>query len=165
MSGGEGGGSVELLLRSCSRCAAVGRVGRRLRYRRNSMTLLATPTYTALMAGERPWRFTLFIGLVLLAATALGAVLVLNGSSDPGQKLYAAAAASSLSAGVLLMLSWWMSGEFAAIVARRDEWILAVVCTVFIVGGLISSTWWWIVGLPLFGFTKQGWKAARSTLD
>ena len=129
------------------------------------MTLLATPTYTALMAGERPWRFTLFIALVLLAATALGAVLVLNGSSDPGQKLYAAAAASSLSAGVLLMLSWWMSGEFAAIVARRDEWILAVVCTSFIVGGLISSTWWWVVGLPLFGFTKQGWKAARSTLD
>ena len=129
------------------------------------MTLLATPTYTALMAGERPWRFTLFIALVLLAATALGAVLVLNGSSDPGQKLYAAAAASSLSAGVLLMLSWWMSGEFAAIVPRRDEWILAVVCTSFIVGGLISSTWWWIVGLPLFGFTKQGWKAARSTLD
>ena len=42
VSGGEGGGRVELLLRSCSRCAAVGRVGRRLRYRRNSMTLLAT---------------------------------------------------------------------------------------------------------------------------
>ena len=49
------------------------------------MTLLATPTYTALMAGERPWRFTLFIALVFFAATALGAVLVLKLSSDLGQ--------------------------------------------------------------------------------
>ena len=70
------------------------------------LTLLATPTYTALMAGDRPWRFTLFIALVLLAAGMLGAVLVLNGPSNPGQKLYAGAAASSLSAAVLLGLSW-----------------------------------------------------------
>ena len=123
------------------------------------MTLLATPTYTALMAGERPWRFTLFIGLVLLAATALGAVLVLNGSSDPGP-LHALRSFSRGVADALLV----DERRICCVVARRDEWILAVVCTSFIVVGLISSTWW-VVGLPLFGFTKQGWKAARSTLD
>ena len=129
------------------------------------LTLLATPTYTALMAGEHPWRFTLFIALVLLAAGMLGAVLVLNGPSDPGQKLYAGAAASSLSAAVLLGLSWWMSGEFSTIVARRDEWTLVMVCASFVVVGLVSNTLWWVMGLPLFAFTKQGWKAARSRLD
>ena len=129
------------------------------------LTLLATPTYTALMAGDRPWRFTLFIALVLLAAGMLGAVLVLNGPSDPGQKLYAGAVASSLSAAVLLGLSWWMSEQFPAILARRDEWILVMVCTLFVVAGLVSNTLWWIMGLPLFAFTKQGWRAARSTLD
>ena len=95
----------------------------------------------------------------------LGAVLVLNGPSDPGQKLYAGAVASSLSAAVLLGLSWWMSGEFPTIVARRDEWALVMVCTLFVVVGLVSNTLWWVMGLPLFAFTKQGWKAARSTLD
>jgi hypothetical protein len=117
------------------------------------------------MAGEHPWRFTLFIALVLAAAGVLGAVLVLNGPSDPGQKLYAAATASSLSAAVLLVLSWWLSGEFSTIMARRDEWILVMVCTTFIVVGLVTNTWWWVLGLPLFAFTKPGWKAVRSTLD
>ena len=75
------------------------------------LTLVATPTYASLMAGHRPWRFTLFILFVLLAAVVLGAMLVLNGPEENGAKLYAAATASSLSAGVLLLLSWWMSGH------------------------------------------------------
>ena len=128
-------------------------------------TLLATPAYASLMAGHRPWRFTLFILLVLLAALALGAVMVLNGPSDAGAKLYAAATASSLSAGVLLLLSWWMSGQASVVRNRRDEWVLVLLCMAFIVGGLTSQTLWWVLGLPLFLFTKQGWRAVRSTLE
>jgi O-antigen/teichoic acid export membrane protein len=30
------------------------------------LTLLATPSYTALQAGEKPWKFTLFIGFVVV---------------------------------------------------------------------------------------------------
>ena len=85
------------------------------------------------MAGHRPWRFTLFILLVLLAAVVLGAALVLNGPEENGAKLYAAAIASSLSAGVLLVLSWWMSGEMPTVRARQDEWALVLLCTGFIV--------------------------------
>jgi hypothetical protein len=129
------------------------------------LTLLATPTYTSLMAGQHPWRFTLFILLVLLAAIALGFVLVLEGPAEPGRKLYAAAVASSLSAGVLLMLSWWMSGELEVVRHRRDEWTLVFIGGSFIIAGLVSQTLWWTLGLPLFLFTKQGWKAVRSTLD
>ncbi|MCH1616011.1 MAG: oligosaccharide flippase family protein [Candidatus Poseidonia sp.] len=128
-------------------------------------TLLATPTYASLMAGHRPWRFTLFILLVLLAAVVLGVALVLNGPAENGAKLYAAAAASSLSAGVLLLLSWWMSGNMGAIRARQDEWALVFLCLGFIVAGLLSQTFWWVLGLPLFLFTKQGWRAVRSTLE
>ena len=101
------------------------------------LTLLATPTYTSLMAGQHPWRFTLFILLVLLAAIALGFVLVLEGPAEPGRKLYAAAVASSLSAGVLLMLSWWMSGELeglSAIAGTNGHWCSSV-------GRLSSPDW------------------------
>ena len=128
-------------------------------------TLLATPTYASLMAGHRPWRFTLFILLVLLAAVVLGAGLVLNGPEENGAKLYAAAVASSLSAGVLLVLSWWMSGEMPTVRARQDEWALVLLCTGFIVAGLATQSFWWLLGLPLFLFTKQGWRAVRSTLE
>lgn len=129
------------------------------------LTLVATPTYASLMAGHRPWRFTLFILFVLLAAVVLGAMLVLNGPEENGAKLYAAATASSLSAGVLLLLSWWMSGNVNAVKARQDEWALAFLCGGFIVVGLVSQTLWWVLGLPLFLFTKQGWRAVRATLQ
>ena len=102
---------------------------------------------------------------VLLAAVVLGAMLVLNGPEENGAKLHAAATASSLSAGVLLLLSWWMSGSAKAVKARQDEWALVFLCGGFIVVGLVSQTLWWVLGLPLFLFTKQGWRAVRATLQ
>tara|TARA_B100000900_G_scaffold145586_1_gene123390 strand:+ start:4132 stop:5586 length:1455 start_codon:yes stop_codon:yes gene_type:complete len=129
------------------------------------LTLLATPTYTSLMAGPKPWRFTLFIGLVLLAALCFGFVMVVEGPADPGQKLYAGAVASSLSAGILLLLSWWMSGELPFVRDRQKEWTVVLVGGSFIIIGLVYQTFWWLFGLPLFFFTKQGWRAVRSTLD
>ena len=130
-----------------------------------ALTLLATPTYTSLMAGPRPWRFTLFIVLVLLAAVLLGYGLVMQGPADPGQKLFAAAGASSLSAGVLLVLSWHMSEGWALVRGRQDDWALALLGTALVVVGLVSGTAWWVLGLPLFLFTPRGWQAVRSTLD
>ena len=130
-----------------------------------ALTLLATPTYTSLMAGPHPWRFTLFIMLVLLAAVLFGYGLVMQGPADPGQKLFAAAVASSLSAGVLLVLSWHMSEAWELVRARQDDWTLALLGSAFAVVGLVSGTAWWVFGLPLFLFTQRGWKAVRSTLD
>jgi len=130
-----------------------------------ALTLLATPTYTSLMAGPRPWRFTLFIVLVLLAAVLFGYGLVMQGPTDSGQKLFAAALASSLSAGVLLVLSWHMSEAWGMVRARKDDWSLALLGSAFVVVGLVSGTAWWVFGLPLFLFTQGGWRAMRSTLD
>lgn len=128
------------------------------------MTLLATPTYTSLMAGAYPWRFTQFIFAVLAVAALLGSVLVLGLADQNGSILYAAAVASSLSAGSLLLLSWWMSGSMAFVRQRQDEWALALLGSAFVVVGLSTHTWWWTLGLPLFFFTPQGWRAVRSTL-
>lgn len=129
-----------------------------------ALTLLATPTYTSLMAGSQPWRFTQFIFTVLAGAVVLGYVLVVELATAEGTILYAAAVASALSAGVLLVLSWWMSRHVAFVRQRQDEWVLALLGSAFIVVGLVTSTFWWVLGLPLFCFTPQGWRAVRSTL-
>jgi O-antigen/teichoic acid export membrane protein len=129
-----------------------------------ALTLLATPTYTSLMAGPQPWRFTQFIFTVLAGAVVFGYLLVVEFATADGVILYAAAVASALSAGVLLVLSWWMSRHTAFVRQRRDEWTLALLGSAFIVVGLVTSTFWWVLGLPLFCFTPQGWRAVRSTL-
>jgi O-antigen/teichoic acid export membrane protein len=126
-------------------------------------TLLATPTYTSLIAGFHPWRFTQFIFTVLLLAALIGYGLIFRMATTSGATLYAAALASSLSAVALLVLSWWMSGQSAFVVQRRDEWWLTVLGGSFIVIGLFTQTAWWVLGLPLFAFTPQAWRALRST--
>lgn len=127
-------------------------------------TLLATPTYTSLMAGKNPWRFTQFIVIVLILALFFGWSMVLNGPQRPGEQLMAAALASSLSAAAMLLVSWLLSEDMAFVKARRDDWALALMCSLFIVIGLMTQTAWWLLGLPLFLFTKQGLTAVRSTL-
>jgi len=127
-------------------------------------TLLATPSYTAIMTGERPWRFTGFIFGVLLLAVLIGYVLIVAWASTPRAWLMAGALASSVSAGALLVCSWWLSGTYPWVKGRADDWVLALLCTVFIVVGLASATWWWVLGLPLLAFTPSGWRALRSTL-
>ena len=129
-----------------------------------AMTLMATPTYTALMAGENSWKFTQFISLVLAAAVVLGWIFILTVPSNATQRLYGAALASSLSATLLLLLSWAMSGSFQYVRKRRDDWTLMLLCTTFAVVGFVTHTFWWVFGLPLFMFVPRGWKAMRSTL-
>ncbi len=128
-------------------------------------TLLATPTYANLVAGRRPWRFTQFIFAVLLVAAVVGYVLVVRMATTDGAVLVAAALASSLSGAMLLVFSWTMSGQHAFVLHRRDEWWLVGLCTLFVVVGLATHSWWWLLGLPLFAFTPQGWRAVRSTLS
>ena len=129
-----------------------------------AMTLMATPTYTALMAGENSWKFTQFIGLVLAAAVVLGWIFILTVPSNASQRLYGAALASSLSDTVLLLLSCGMSGSFQQVRKRNDDWTLMLLCTTFAVVGFVTHTFWWVFGLPLFMFVPRGWKAMRSTL-
>lgn len=128
-------------------------------------TLLATPTYANLVAGCRPWRFTQFIFAVLLVAAVVGYAMVVQMATTDGAVLVAAALASSLSGVMLLVFSWTMSGQHAFVLHRRDEWCLVGLCTLFVVVGLATHSWWWLLGLPLFAFTPQGWRAVRSTLS
>lgn len=127
-----------------------------------AFTLLATPTYTAVMTSPNPWRFTLFIFMVLLSAIVIGTVAVTYIASTSEGWLFAGAVASTLSAGVLLMTSWLMSGEIGWVQHRSDEWGLAMLCTAFVIVGLATSTWWWMLGLPLVAFIPGGLRALRS---
>lgn len=129
-----------------------------------AMTLMATPTYTAVMAGANSWRFTQFIVLVLAVAVVLGGLFILTIPSSASQRLYGAAFASSMTASFLLLISWPMSKSLKRVNQRRDDWMLMLLCTTFAVVGFVTHTYWWIFGLPLFMFAPQGWKAMRSTL-
>ena len=129
-----------------------------------AMTLMATPTYTAVMAGVNSWRFTQFIILVLVVAVVLGGLFILAAPSNASQRLYGAAVASSMTASCLLVFSWTMSGSLNRVIQRRDDWLLMLLCTTFAVVGFVTHTYWWVFGLPLFMFAPRGWKAMRSTL-
>ena len=90
-------------------------------------TLLSTPTYTALQAGLRPWRFTLFIGLVVAFATLLGFLLIgWQASFGDRQGLYAAAMTSTLSAAFALLLSVHLSDSWDFFSNRSKEWLFAI---------------------------------------
>ena len=69
------------------------------------LTVLATPTYTALQAGKNPWNFTIFIASVVLFATILGIMLIGYYSSLKTNGLFAAAVASTISSAFLLFAS------------------------------------------------------------
>ena len=119
------------------------------------LTLLATPTYTGLMAGWRPWRFTQFIVLVLLVALVVGYAFIVHAATSDGTVLFAAAWASTVSAGALLVLSWVMGDDLAFVSSRRDEWALALLGTSFVVAGLASHTAWWVFGLRCFSLRHK----------
>ncbi|DAC32286.1 MAG TPA: hypothetical protein HA356_03455, partial [Candidatus Poseidoniaceae archaeon] len=62
-------------------------------------TVLATPTYTALQAGPKPWHFTAFITSVVVFAGGVGWLLIgWQSEVSAGDGLFAAAVASSLTA-------------------------------------------------------------------
>ena len=55
------------------------------------LTLLATPSYTALQAGKNPWIFTTFIAAVVVFATILGFLLIGSLANSTTNGLYGAA--------------------------------------------------------------------------
>lgn len=128
-----------------------------------ALTLLATPTYTAVMTSVNSWRFTGFIFTVLLFAVVIGTVCVVYLPTTPEGWLLGGAVASTASAGVLLAMSWYMSGELPWVQTRSDEWGLAMMCTGFFIVGLATSTWWWLFAAPLVAFIPSGVQALRST--
>ena len=127
------------------------------------LTLLATPTYTALQAGKNPWLFTIFIGTVVIFAGIIGILLITNFAHSPTSGLYAAAIASTMSAAFLLIASIHLSGQWRKIKEKRTEFIVTiglvtVSCYGFITGSLLALS-----GGVIFMFTPKGWKAMKST--
>ncbi len=127
------------------------------------LTLLATPTYTALQAGKNPWLFTIFIGAVVVFAGIIGIVLITNFANSPSSGLYAAAIASTISSAFLLIASIHLSGQWRKISEKRTEFIMtiglaAISCYGFVTGSLLALS-----GCVIFMFTPKGWTAMKST--
>ncbi|MCP2504177.1 MAG: hypothetical protein NLN65_02625, partial [Candidatus Poseidoniaceae archaeon] len=128
-------------------------------------TLLATPTYTALQAGLKPWKFTFFIGLVVAFATVIGFAFI--GWQAPlgnGQGLYAAAFASTLSAAFAFLLSIHLAGSWGFFFNRSKEWFFAITLMSLACIGLYSNTWLAGTGVLLFLFIPQALRAIGSTV-
>ena len=128
-------------------------------------TLLSTPTYTRLQTHQNPWRFTLFIAIVVLTAVFVGWVLVGILSSTDTEALYFGAIAASISSVLLCLYSIHLSGSWAWFRQRKDDWILATMGAACIILGLLSSTPIWVFGLPLFLFIPKAVQAVKTTLS
>ncbi len=129
-------------------------------------TLLATPTYTALQAGTKPWKFTFFISVVVAFATLVGFILI--GWQAPfgeRQGLYAAAFASTLSAAFALILSIHLSGSWDFFLKRSNEWFFAVLCMTITCFGLSTKSWVTGTGVLLFLFIPQALQAVGSNVE
>jgi len=121
------------------------------------LTLLATPTYTALQAGKKPWNFTLFIGLVMLFATIIGYLLIDWGAEkSQGSGLYAAALASTISSGFLLIMSIHLSSNWKLVMKRKYELTIVISISIVTCYGFTSGSWISIIGIVLFYFTPKG---------
>jgi len=129
-------------------------------------TLLATPTYTALQAGPKPWLFTFFISIVVAFATVLGFLLISwQAPFGDRQGLYAATIASTLSAAFALILSIHLSGSWDFIFKRSNEWFFAVLCMSITCYGLSTNSWLAGTGILLFLFIPQALQAVGSNVE
>lgn len=128
-------------------------------------TLMSTPTYTRLQTHQNPWRFTLFIAIVVFTALIVGWVLVGILSSTDKEALYYGAIAASISSVLLCLYSIHLSGSWAWFLQRKDDWILATMGVGCIILGLLSSTPIWVFGLPLFLFIPKAVQAVKTTLS
>ena len=121
------------------------------------LTLLATPTYTALQAGRKPWNFTFLIALVVIFATISGYILIdLQAAKSDGSGLYAGAIASSITSGFLLLMSIHLSSNWQLIMSRKYQIISAILISATACYGLTNSSWIAFSGILLFYFIPQG---------
>jgi O-antigen/teichoic acid export membrane protein len=128
-------------------------------------TVLATPTYTALQAGPKPWHFTAFITSVVVFAGGVGWLLIgWQSEVSAGDGLFAAAVASSLTAAFMLALSIRLAGSKSLVLERGKDWLLALSLSFLTCCGLVWSWPLMLTGLGLFTFTPRGLAALRSNV-
>jgi O-antigen/teichoic acid export membrane protein len=118
-----------------------------------AMTLLATPFYTALKAGKRPWKFTLFILLVVVFGSVIGWFLISYYSSiGIKQAIASAAFASSLTSLFLLILAIHLSNSWPLIKEHFIEWILLILSVAIASYSLWNKNLIFAVSLPAIYF-------------
>ena len=128
------------------------------------LTLLATPTYTALQAGKKPWNFTVLIAVVVIFATIFGYILIRwQAMESDGSGLYAGAIASSITSGFLLLMSIQLSSNWELIKSRKYQIISAIFISAIACYGLTIGSWIAISGLTLFYFIPQGIRSISPT--
>ena len=127
------------------------------------LTLLATPSYTALQAGENPWKFTLFIGFVVVFGCIIGFLLIGSMASSPTWGLYAAAIASTLTSAFLLFSSLHLAKLWLIARQRKTDFFAAVTLVSITCFGFATNSLLALSGLVLFMFVPRGWKAMLAT--
>ena len=127
------------------------------------LTLLATPSYTALQAGEKPWKFTLFIGFVVVFGTITGFLLIGSMANSLTWGLYAAAIASTLSSAFLLLSSIHLAKLWVIVRQRKTDFFAAVTLASITCFGFATNSLLALSGLVLFMFVPRGWRAILAT--
>ena len=127
------------------------------------LTLLATPSYTALQAGENPWKFTLFIGFVVVFGCIIGFLLIGSMATSPTWGLYAAAIASTLTSAFLLSSSLHLAKLWLIVRQRKTDFFAAVTLVSITCFGFATNSLLALSGLVLFMFVPRGWKAMLAT--
>ena len=128
------------------------------------LTLLATPTYTALQAGKKPWNFTILIAIVVIFATITGYILIRwQAMESDGSGLYAGAIASSITSGFLLLMSIQLSSNWELIKSRKYQITSAIFISAITCYGLTIGSWIAISGLILCYFIPQGIRSISPT--
>jgi len=128
------------------------------------LTLLSTPTYTALQAGDKPWKFTLFIALVVLFALIIGYLLIdWRANDSQGSGLYAAAIASTVSSSFLLFMSIHLSSNWDLLLRKKKDYTIAICLSMITCYGFTTGSWIAVSGLGLFYFIPQGFQAMSPT--
>lgn len=129
------------------------------------LTLLATPTYTALQAGRKPWNFTVLIAIVVIFATIIGYILIRwQAMESDGSGLYAGAIASSITSGFLLLMSIHLSSNWELIKSRRYQIIAAILISAIVCYGFTIGSWIAISGITLLYFIPQGIRSISPTV-
>ena len=127
------------------------------------LTLLATPSYTALQAGENPWKFTMFIGFVVVFGCMIGFLLIGSMATSPTWGLYAAAIASTLTSAFLLFSSLHLAKLWLIVRQRKTDFFAAVTLVSITCFGFATNSLLALSGLVLFMFVPRGWKAMLAT--
>ena len=127
------------------------------------LTLLATPSYTALQAGENPWKFTVFIVVVVIFATTMGFLLISSMTDSATSGLYGAAMASTLTSAFLLVCSIHLAKLWIIVRVRAAEFIACIALASITCFGFVDNSTLMLTGLILFLFTPRGWRALIAT--